>query len=146
MKWGEYSSDVQFILQRSDQPNKASSEQAAKNPASSPPPVNESPKKAKSALDQSTNIAQATPPMDEQNSARTAISENIEMSEHRKSDSIGIAKGKIFLTHSLFGNKIYIYMQIFFRSTTHHNAKSDQNFAPTFAMFVNNWNINNNNQ
>lgn len=94
MKWGEYSSDVQFILQRSDQPNKASPDQAAKNPASSPPPVTESPKKAKSAIDQSTNIEQATPSMDEQNSARTAISENIKLSERRKSDLIGIVKGE----------------------------------------------------
>ncbi|XP_055302190.1 ras association domain-containing protein 8 [Sitodiplosis mosellana] len=94
MKWGEYSSDVQFILQRSDQTKKAVPDQAAKNPASSPPPVNESPKKAKSTFDQPMSIEKlATPPMEEQNSTRTAPSENIKTNEHRRSDLIGIVKG-----------------------------------------------------
>lgn len=103
MKWGEYSSDVQFILQRSDQPNKIIPDQAAKNPASSPPPIDESPKKAKSALDQLTNVEkQATPPIDEQNSAKTAISESIKMGDRRKTDLIGIVKGEKYLTNSPF--------------------------------------------
>lgn len=105
MKWGEYSSDVQFILQRSDQP-KASPDQAAKNPASSPPQTNESPKKVKSTFDQPMSIDQVpTPLMEETNSARNVLSDNVKTNEHRRSDLIGIVKGeKKILTTDIFGH------------------------------------------
>lgn len=95
MKWGEYSSDVQFILQRSDQPNKPSPDQAAKNPASSPPQANESPKKAKSTFDQPMSLEKVdTPPMEAPNSISTTPSENMKTNEPRRSDLIGIVKGE----------------------------------------------------
>lgn len=90
MKWGEYSSDVQFILQRSDQPKIQGPEQAAKNPASSPPQAAESPKKSKSTFDEPTS----TFPFDEQNPIKNSPSENIKTNEPRRTDLIGIVKGK----------------------------------------------------
>lgn len=94
MKWGEYSSDVQFILQRSDQPKAASQDQAAKNPASSPPQANESPKKAKSTFDQSMpSVKHQSPLSEDQQSINSATSENIKMNEPRRNDLIGIVKG-----------------------------------------------------
>lgn len=93
MKWGEYSSDVQFILQRSDHPKQVSltspsSEVATKNPASSPPQSIESPKKAKSTYDQ---------PLKHNENIASQANKNV-MSEapeaQRKNDLIGIVKGK----------------------------------------------------
>lgn len=95
MKWGEYSSDVQFILQRSDQQKKPSLDQAVKNPASSPAQVNESPKKAKSTLEQPMSIDKLpNSPIKEQNSTRNILCENAQTSGHRRSDLIGIVKGR----------------------------------------------------
>lgn len=96
MKWGEYSSDVQFILHRSDQPKKASPDQAAKNPASSPPQANESPKKAKSSFDQPMSLEKLPSPSEraeEPNTTRNVL-ENVKSNEHRRSDLIGIVKGE----------------------------------------------------
>lgn len=94
MKWGEYSSDVQFILQRSDQPKNANPDQASKNPASSPPQANESPKKAKSAFDQPlTNDKLPLTQLDDENPTKNVNSESIKTIE-RRTDLIGIVKGK----------------------------------------------------
>ncbi|XP_031635815.1 bromodomain-containing protein DDB_G0280777 [Contarinia nasturtii] len=94
MKWGEYSSDVQFILQRSDQPKNGNSpDQAAKNPASSPQ-ATESPKKAKSTFDQPINTDQLSSlPLDEPNTVQSLTPESITTNEHRRTDLIGIVKG-----------------------------------------------------
>lgn len=95
MKWGEYSSDVQFILQRSDQPKVQSPDQAAKNPASSPSQAAESPKKAKSTFDQPVAVENLpTSPFDEQNPIKSPTPENIKANEPRRTDLIGIVKGK----------------------------------------------------
>lgn len=95
MKWGEYSHDVQFILQRSDQPKGSppTNDQAtAKNPASTPPQAAESPKKAKSTFD-SPAMPYKSPDM--QIKSRNLISDSLnEVNENRKSDIIGIVKGK----------------------------------------------------
>lgn len=101
MKWGEYSSDVQFILQRSDQPNKSDQPTSVKNPASSPPQANESPKKAKSAFDQSLPSQQqmaeeklSPSPLTEQNSIKNDNNDSsIKSNELRRTDLIGIVKG-----------------------------------------------------
>lgn len=100
MKWGEYSSDVQFILQRSDQPNKSDQPTSVKNPASSPPQASESPKKAKSTFDQSTPSQQMTDeklsasPLTEQNSIKNDNTDSsIKSNELRRTDLIGIVKG-----------------------------------------------------
>lgn len=89
MKWGEYSSDVQFILQRSDQPKVQSPDQAAKNPASSPPQANESPKKAKSTFDEKSPVS----PFNEPNPMNNPTPEDIKTNEPRRTDLIGIVKG-----------------------------------------------------
>lgn len=96
MKWGEYSSDVQFILQRSDQPKNGNTpDQAAKNPASSPPQANESPKKAKSTFDPPMSAdPHSSLPLDEQNAVQNFTPESIKTNEHRRTDLIGIVKGK----------------------------------------------------
>lgn len=96
MKWGEYSSDVQFILQRSDQKATASpavqnQDQATKNPASTPPQATESPKKAKSTFD-SPKMLYKSPEM--QIKSQTLASGSFNVNEIRKSDIIGIVKGK----------------------------------------------------
>lgn len=100
MKWGEYSSDVQFILQRSDQPNKNDQPTSVKNPASSPPQANESPKKAKSAFDQSSPSQQmvdvkltGSPLTDENSIKNDNIDSSIKSNELRRNDLIGIVKG-----------------------------------------------------
>lgn len=100
MKWGEYSSDVQFILQRSDQPNKSDQTTSVKNPASSPPQANESPKKAKSAFDQSSPSQQmsdeklSASPLTEPNSIKNDNNDSsINSNELRRTDLIGIVKG-----------------------------------------------------
>lgn len=97
MKWGEYSSDVQFILQRSDQPKNTIPDQAAsKNPASSPPLPSESPKKAKSTFDQPMMSADKLPSSslsEDRNSIQSVTSENIPTNEPRRTDLIGIVKG-----------------------------------------------------
>lgn len=94
MKWGEYSSDVQFILQRSDQPkvttNPSNSDQATKNPASSPPQATESPKKAKSTFD-TPKMPYKSPEM--QTKSHNLSSDSFKLNESRKSDIIGIVKG-----------------------------------------------------
>lgn len=94
MKWGEYSSDVQFILQRSDTPKTATPDQASKNPASTPPQANESPKKAKSAFDQPT-MDEKLPslPLVESNSIKNTQPESVKANEPRRTDLIGIVKG-----------------------------------------------------
>lgn len=95
MKWGEYSNDVQFILQRSDQPKNANGDQAAKNPASSPPQPAESPKKAKSTFDQPMCSDKLTsPPLEEENLITSVSPEIIKINDHRRTDLIGIVKGK----------------------------------------------------
>lgn len=107
MKWGEYSSDVQFILQRSDQEKKASLDQAVKNPASSPAQVNESPKKARSTLDQPMSIDKLpNSPIKEQSSIRNSLCENAKTNEHRRSDLIGIVKGLFF---NYMKNRYFFY-------------------------------------
>lgn len=94
MKWGEYSSDVQFILQRSDQPKPAvvtspTSDVATKNPASSPPQSTESPKKAKSAIcDQFKPMEKSPFQM-----SKNVISDARTPDSARKADLIGIVKG-----------------------------------------------------
>lgn len=94
MKWGEYSHDVQFILQRSDQPKGSPSTTTdpatTKNPASTPPQASESPKKAKSTNDSPT-MPYTTPEM--QTKSRNPMSEAFNVQENRKSDIIGIVKG-----------------------------------------------------
>lgn len=102
MKWGEYSSDVQFILQRSDQPNKSDQITAIKNPASSPPQANESPKKAKSTFDQSPSQPMvdeklSTSPLTEQNAIKNDNNDSIKTNDPRRTDLIGIVKGEFFL-------------------------------------------------
>lgn len=95
MKWGEYSSDVQFILQRSDQPKSANSSEATKNPASSPQ-ASESPKKAKSSLDHSmTNEKLPASSLSGQNSIQSVDSDGVK-NEPRRTDLIGIVRGKNF--------------------------------------------------
>lgn len=101
MKWGEYSNDVQFILQRSDQQktvaNHANGEHSTKNPASSPPQANESPKKAKQTIDQSKGMEKSfsLSSEPEANNIQHA-NENIvkTVADIRKSELIGIVKGK----------------------------------------------------
>lgn len=94
LKWGEYSCDVQFILQRSDAPKGANPDQAVKNPASSPPQANESPKKAKSAFDQPVMSDEPpSPPLIEPDSMNNAHPESIKVNEPRRTDLIGIVKG-----------------------------------------------------
>lgn len=96
MKWGEYSCDVQFILQRSDAPKGANPDQAVKNPASSPPQANESPKKAKSAFDQPVMSDELpSPPLNEPDSMNNSHPESIKTNEPRRTDLIGIVKGNV---------------------------------------------------
>lgn len=93
MKWGEYSHDVQFILQRSDQPKGSplTNDQATtKNPASTPAQATESPKKAKSTFDSPT-MPYKLPEM--QTQSRNLIADSFNVNENRKSDIIGIVKG-----------------------------------------------------
>lgn len=103
MKWGEYSHDVQFILQRSDQPKGSplTNDQATtKNPASTPPQATESPKKAKSTFDSPT-MPYKSPEM--QTKSRNLMSDSFNVNDNRKSDIIGIVKGEQnqFLTFEL---------------------------------------------
>lgn len=97
MKWGEYSNDVQFILQRSDQQkivaSTSNADQATKNPASTPPHdlTTESPKKAKSTFD-SPKMSFNSPDM--QSKSQHLPSDSFKLNEHRKSDNIGIVKGE----------------------------------------------------
>lgn len=95
MKWGEYSSDVQFILLRSDQSKTSAPEHGAKNPASSPPQANESPKKAKPTFDQPMiNESIPSSPLEEQNTKKIKSLETIKINELRRTDLIGIVNGK----------------------------------------------------
>lgn len=97
MKWGEYSNDVQFILQRSDQQKVAatqSADQAVKNPAVSPPQANGSPKKAKPTIDPSKDIDKLLSPNSERQHLQHAPGIMAKATEDaRKSDLIGIIKG-----------------------------------------------------
>lgn len=97
MKWGEYSSDVQFILQRSDQQKVVapqSADQAVKNPAVSPPQANGSPKKAKPTLDQSKDLGKLLSPNSERRILQHIPGNVAEAAdEARKSEIIGIIKG-----------------------------------------------------
>lgn len=154
MKWGEYSSDVQFILQRSDQPNKSDQTTSIKNPASSPPQANESPKKAKSTFDQSVSQPifdekLSASPLNGENSIKNDNNDSIKTNELRRTDLIGIVKGKflfdfIFRTRNdsirMFFKKPIDY---YFRCTTYNDAKFNENIATTFAMLFDNWYIDN---
>lgn len=129
MKWGEYSCDVQFILQRSDQPKNANPDQASKNPASSPPQANESPKKAKSAFDQPmTDDKLPATQLDEENPMKNANLESIKTTE-RRTDLIGIVKGKCkysveifkfqWQKRFIFSNNLKLDLKFFFSKEYH---------------------------
>lgn len=147
MKWNEYSNDVQFILQRSDQPKNAIPDQAAKNPASSPPQTNESPKKAKSIFERPINTDKhLSSPLERLETIENATTESIETNERNKTDFIGIVKGETNNTVLNIRNTIDPTVFSFCRCTTYNDAKFDKNFAATLAMFIYNWNIDDNDQ
>lgn len=95
MKWGEYSHDVQFILQRSDQQKAAanqSADQAVKNPAQSPPQANGSPKKAKPTIDQSNVTDKLLSPDAERRNLQNAPENTEKTIDSRTADLMGIIK------------------------------------------------------
>lgn len=141
MKWGEYSSDVQFILQRSDTPKTVTPDQALKNPASTPPQVNESPKKAKSAFDQPT-MDEKLPslPLVESNSIKNIQPESVKANEPRRTDLIGIVKG---MEMKLYSRKSKTFKISSFRCSTYNDAKFNKDITTTVSMLINNGNINN---
>lgn len=86
MKWGEYSSDVQFILQRSDQLKNDTKQQQPTQPNDAPPPPSSSSLK-------STQPVVSVQQIDDDKSKENGAIDTKQQQQQQLFDNIGIVKG-----------------------------------------------------